>query len=264
MYGVPRSQAHPRAWEETEAILRPLTEELVMGRHGPRVIGGDFNRPAGSSRELAIWRDHGWQEIQDLALARWGKAVEMTCKHATRHDFLWLSPEAAALCSGSEVHHSFVDHVVLEAKLHVPSSACRIFTWPRPSTIPWDDTQVDLWHQTATPFRVDPRVLDSTQWFQDFTGRLRFPHLWRVQAKGCRFNARAVPLALSLAPGRCVPGFCGPAGRGRLSSPMTCWDVKSSVGFSDCAGYRASSMPSVSVSRRTRRGNTAPNSGAQS
>ncbi|CAE7303526.1 rnhA [Symbiodinium pilosum] len=156
VYGVPRSQAHPRAWEETEAILRPLTEELVMGRHGPRVIGGDFNRPAGSSRELAIWRDHGWQEIQDLALARWGKAVEMTCKHATRHDFLWLSPEAAALCSGSEVHHSFVDHVVLEAKLHVPSSACRIFTWPRPSTIPWDDTQVDLWHQTVSPLVAGP------------------------------------------------------------------------------------------------------------
>ena len=126
VYGVPRSQAHPQAQAETEAILQPLTKEVVLGRKGPRAIAGDFNHPHGASREIAIWQEHGWQEVQDLALARWGKAIEMTCRGATRHDFIWLSPEAAAMCCGSGVHHSFADHVVLEAVLRAPPNACSI------------------------------------------------------------------------------------------------------------------------------------------
>ena len=112
VYGVPKSQAHPSAFTETEQILKPLTREIVFGRRGPRVIAGDFNHPAESSGEIAIWREQGWQEIQDLALARWSSQIEMTCKGASRHDFIWLSPEAATLCCGLAVHHSFADHVV--------------------------------------------------------------------------------------------------------------------------------------------------------
>ena len=174
VYGVPRSQAHPHAQEETEAVLQPLTREVVLGRKGRR----DFNHPQGSSREIAIWQEHGWQEVQDIAQARWGKAVEMTCRGATRHDFIWLSPEAAAMCCGSGVHHSFADHVVLEAILRVPPNTCSICTWPRPATIPWEETDIENWHRTAMPFESSPVGHEPTQWFREFT------NAWECSVEG--------------------------------------------------------------------------------
>ena len=169
VYGVPRSQAHSNAFEDTEHILRVLTREVVLGRHGPRVIAGDYNHPASASAEVAVWRAHGWQEIQELAFARWGNIIEMTCKGASRHDYVWLSPEAIALCTGSEVHHSFADHVVLEAKLQVPQAAGRVCTWPRPATIPWQDVNIPSWHSAAVPFLGQLAYQDPTTWYGEFT-----------------------------------------------------------------------------------------------
>ena len=59
VYGVPQSQAHPQALAETERILGPLTKELILGRHGPRVIAGDFNHPISALRDLGIWMENG-------------------------------------------------------------------------------------------------------------------------------------------------------------------------------------------------------------
>ena len=170
VYGVPRSQAHTRALEDTERLLQPLTREVVLGRKGPRIIAGDFNHPAEACREIAIWQGEGWQELQDIALARWGTPVEMTCKGASRHDFVWLSPKAIALCHGASVHHSFADHVVLEAKFCVHSDSGTIFTWPRPSNIPWHEVDVAGWHAAAMPYEGSLESLEASQWFCGFTG----------------------------------------------------------------------------------------------
>ena len=169
VYGVPRSQAHPCALVETEQLLAPLTKEVVLGRHGPRIIAGDFNHPSASLQDIALWKERGWQEIQDIARDRWGATIEKTCKGATQHDYIWLSPEAIALCQGSQIHHIFADHVVLEAKLCVPHTACNVFTWPRPATIPWEDVDVETWHATAEPYSKAPVSAEPTQWFQEFS-----------------------------------------------------------------------------------------------
>ena len=142
--------------------LKPL-------RRGPCVIAGDFNHPAESSGEIAIWREQGWQEIQDLALARWSSQIEMTCKGASRHDFIWLSPEAAILCCGSAGHHSFADHVVLEAKFRVSSASSTVCTWPRPACIPWEEVDIACWHEAATPYPEALSDSNATEWFRGFT-----------------------------------------------------------------------------------------------
>ena len=172
VYGVPRSQAHPQTLEDTERILEVLTKEVVMGRQGPRVIRADFNHPIHSSREIAVWQAQGWQEIQDLGQTRWSRGVEMTCKGASRHDYIWLSPEAVMLCCGAEVHHSFVDHVVLEAKFRAPTTAGQVFTWPRPATIPWHEVALEQWHASAAPFVQILEGQDPTAWFKAFS------HCW--------------------------------------------------------------------------------------
>ena len=46
VYGVPKLQAHPQSFEDTERLLQPLTREIVLGRKGPRVIAGDYNHSA--------------------------------------------------------------------------------------------------------------------------------------------------------------------------------------------------------------------------
>ena len=169
VYGVPKSQAHPQALAETESILEPLTREVVLGRHGPRIIAGDFNHPTHALRDLGIWMEKGWVELQSLALARWGRPIENTCKEASRHDFIWLSPEAAALCRSADYHRIFADHIVLEAVLYVPPTSGFIRTWPRPATVPWEDIDIESWHVSATPLAREDIPEDSSQWFQDFT-----------------------------------------------------------------------------------------------
>ena len=169
VYGVPRSQAHPKAHAETEELLAPLTREVVLGRHGPRIIAGDMNHSVSTSSEMAIWAAKGWRELQDLALERWGRPVEMTCKQATRHDYIWLSPEAVALCRGADTHHVFADHIVLEAKLQVPPSMVQVSTWPRPASIPWEEVEISAWHAMARPFVPGQEDVDPTCWFRHFS-----------------------------------------------------------------------------------------------
>ena len=171
VYGEPKSQAHPQALADTERILGPLTRELILGRHGPRVIAGDFNHPISALRDLGIWMENGWVALQSLAQARWGTPIANTCKDATRHNFVWLSPEAAALCQGSMTHRLFADHLVLEAKLHVPPAAGFVRTWPRPATIPWEDLDIASWHEGSRTQQAS--ASDPTEWFQTFTRDLQ-------------------------------------------------------------------------------------------
>ena len=105
VYGYARS--HARAVASTEALLGPITQEIVLGRTGVRVICGDFNASEDDFLQVQMWKQHGWIEIQQLAWERWGTPKVPTCKGMTQRDYIFLSPEAAALCVGSQVSDVF-------------------------------------------------------------------------------------------------------------------------------------------------------------
>ncbi|OLP89203.1 LINE-1 reverse transcriptase-like [Symbiodinium microadriaticum] len=168
VYGFARGQTHEAALQQTNDLLVPLTKELVLGRKGPRIIGGDFNHDAESLQCTHIWRNQGWCEAQELRLQRWQIPLEPTCKGATRRDFLWLSPEAVALCTGVSVEHHFAEHATLSAVLQVPDKGRSITTWPRPQELPWHEIDVEAWH--AADVHHAPAVQSNlTDWYAQFS-----------------------------------------------------------------------------------------------
>ena len=137
------SRGHPQATAATEALLKPITKELVFGRVGPRVICGDLNADEDALLQTQIWRQQGWIEIQDLAWQRWGHIPAPTCKAATRRDFLYLFCEVAALCSDSAVLEIYQEHSTVAAKVVIASNAGAVRCWPRPAEIPWNSIALD-------------------------------------------------------------------------------------------------------------------------
>ena len=159
VYGYSRS--HPQATAATEALLEPITREIVFGRIGPRMICGDLNAEEDTLVQTRIWRQQGWIELQELAWQRWGTVPSPTCKDATRRDYLYLSPEVAAICVDSSVLSVFQEHSTLSAKLRIASNAGAIRYWPRPATIPWSSIALDgLQGQAHASL---PQALDTTQ-----------------------------------------------------------------------------------------------------
>ena len=147
VYGYVSGPTWPDARPRTDNMLRCLTHELVLGARGLRAITGDFNHDLETLEQCAIWRSHGWIELQNLAESLWGTAIRPTCKHATRRDYIWLSPEAAACCVQASVIEVFQEHSTLIAGFSLPGHAVSEITWPLPSEIPWPEVHVDDWHR---------------------------------------------------------------------------------------------------------------------
>ena len=167
VYGYPTGGAHHDPLARTDSLLETYTKEIVLGRKGVRVICGDYNHSEGSLEQLSLWRQAGWVEAQTLALSRWQQVEQHTCKYATKRDFLYLSPEAAAACASVTVRHDFAEHATVIASLGLQVLLEPVQRWPQPSELPWDEVAVDAWHHVGhhppTNFR------SPTQWMQDFS-----------------------------------------------------------------------------------------------
>ena len=201
VYGYPKSAAHPRARDQTDALLQTLTTELVLGRSGPRIICGDLNHDQHVLSELDVWRSRGWVEAQTLASERWMQAPTPTCKGVTHRDFLFLSPEAAALCHRVQVLDHFQEHSTVVASLRVPAQAQVLHAWPRPSLVPWTDVDIQAWQAGGSHAPVEAR--DPTEWFQAFSSA------WETSLDGF----------VSEAPSCRLPQACH--GRARRLKPQT-------------------------------------------
>ncbi|CAE7655752.1 unnamed protein product [Symbiodinium sp. CCMP2456] len=168
VYGYPQGPTWPDALQRTEQLLCSITREVVLGSRGFRVICGDFNHDHTRLHQCELWRSQGWVEAQDLAHMIWGTAPQPTCKHATRRDFVWLSPEAAAYCVQVQLIEVFQEHSTLIAGFSLPCHAVVETSWPLPAELPWADVDVDAWHLLAGHQPVAP-VPDSTRWFSAFS-----------------------------------------------------------------------------------------------
>ena len=149
----------------TERLLESLTKEVVLGRRGVRLISGDFNHWHGHLNQVRIWQQQGWIEAQDLAEARWHQTPVATCKGATRRDFVFLSPEAAALCASVQVHDVFAEHSTVVANLRM-TGASPMQSWPLPAEIPWSSVDLQAWTHACTPISTD--ASSSTRWLRSF------------------------------------------------------------------------------------------------
>ncbi|CAE7325636.1 unnamed protein product [Symbiodinium sp. CCMP2456] len=167
VYGYPTGPTWPDALTRTDNMLRCLTQELVLGARGFRVITGDFNHDIDRLDQCAVWRSHGWVELQCLAERLWGVAPQPTCKHATRRDFIWLSPEAAACCIKAQVLDVFQEHSTLIAGFSLPGHSVSEITWPLPSEIPWASVNIDSWHELGSHAPVVAK--DSSRWYSEFS-----------------------------------------------------------------------------------------------
>ena len=158
VYGFPTGPTWPQAKSLTSSLLEILTQEVVFGSQGPRLIGGDFNMGPSDSEQFHLWKRLGWQSAQQLALELWDAPITPTCKGQTERDLVWLSPEAVALCRRVCIHDVFSEHSTVSVRLTSPLTSSQVRVWPLPSAIPWE--QVDSsWHSVPIPsldFDGDP------------------------------------------------------------------------------------------------------------
>ena len=148
VYLPPKGPTYPRASELGESLLTPISEEIVLGRAGLRMILGDMNCPSGSLRQMQLWQSCGWVELQDLMFQKHGVPKQATCKNATSPDQIWLSPELALLVSNVALWNIFPDHQVLIAGLSFPCSRVVEPQWRLPGHIPWDQVNLDQWNSS--------------------------------------------------------------------------------------------------------------------
>lgn len=147
IYGFARSPTHPDATAKTAALLKVVTQELILGRTGCRFVLGDFNEGAHEHQIKETWRLHGWREVQELWQEWYGDPEISTCKGSTKQDQIWLSPELQACLKLVEVcSELFPSHAAVAAFLDLGLMDTHQQEWPQPAFIPWTDIDVDQWH----------------------------------------------------------------------------------------------------------------------
>ena len=133
--------------------------------------------------EFRIWERYGWKEVQLHASSCWQRPVSMTCKKATVVDMIWMSPEATALCINVGCVDLFADHVTLFADFFVPEHEIAIRTWPQPTAIPWDQIDMDKWHNhLAASSLPDLETTSDTAFFTAWAQH------WESALDGCVKN----------------------------------------------------------------------------
>jgi hypothetical protein len=136
--------AHTKATKDKiDTLLQRLTERIVFQSQGFRALVGDFNATTADLAQFAIWREHGFRELQEIAASRWNQPIATTCKGKSTRDHFWISPELADKLLEAHVCDSFFpDHAVVYGKF-ADFGPFPIPVWFKPHAIPWDDIPQD-------------------------------------------------------------------------------------------------------------------------
>ena len=133
IYGLPVA---PRA---TEVLLEAVTRRVILQGTGPRFIAGDFNLQPQALSHAQVWAEHGFFDVQDLWHQRTGVLPQVTCKNATRKDYVFVSAELQPLLREVTVDPAwFPDHSLLMATFDVQglSQPRPIWRLPRHRPLP--------------------------------------------------------------------------------------------------------------------------------
>ena len=179
-YGFPAGPTWPDSKRLTNQLVATLSQDLVVGGTGPRIIAGDFNCTSQQLDEFKLWESYGWCEVQQHAHHCWQQPMVPTCKGSTIVDMMWMSPEAARMCTYVGHTQLFTDHVTLFADFAVPQKITNILTWPRPTSIQWDKINQETWHYNLGRSPAPEEVASSsTQFFSEWA------HHWETALDGC-------------------------------------------------------------------------------
>lgn len=160
VYLPPRGPSYPNARHLSELLLQRVSEEIVFGRQGPRIILGDFNCEAGSLDAMKLWGAQGFVEVQSWFASMFGFQPRKTCKGATAPDQIWVSADILPLLTNIGTWRIFPDHDVLMIGLSLPRCSPFERQWPLPARIPWDHVDFDLWASQAPLQSIRSRFLE--------------------------------------------------------------------------------------------------------
>ena len=149
LYGWPSSATWPKSRQWTNRLLQQLSETLIKGHQGPRFVAGDFNGTEEEFPELAVWRQNGWQEIQDIAQRVYQQKVQPTYGNTSRIDMIFVSPELAQHLQHVGLQQSGAGHAALYADFRIPCKHAHELHWPLPARIPWDHLDTGTWKHHA-------------------------------------------------------------------------------------------------------------------
>lgn len=174
VYLPPRGPTFPQARHMSELLLTRVTEEIVFGRQGPRVILGDFNCEAGSLDSMKLWVEQGFVEAQAWFSHTYGFSPRHTCKGATAPDQIWVSQELLPFISNIGTWPIFPDHDVLAVGLSLPMSGPSFeMQWPLPGRIQWESVDPNLWASQVPLISIQDRFNS----FQDGVPATQKKHL---------------------------------------------------------------------------------------
>ncbi len=143
----PKGPSYPNARQLSELLLQRISEEVVFGRQGPRLILGDFNCVAGSLDAMKLWSTQGFVEVQSYFSSVYGYTPRMTCKGATAPDQIWVSAEVIP----------FLDMLIIG--LSLPDCPKYEKQWPLPGRIPWNYVDSNLWNDQPPLESIRSRFL---------------------------------------------------------------------------------------------------------
>ena len=136
-YGYPTGKLHVNARERTESLLQIGFDRLLQAS-GPRYFAGDWNHELTALSLPLRLQQYGWLEVQALEAKRTGHSPRVTCKGATRKDFLFLSPELAQWFDSLRIDdESFPDHSTLLCQFRGGPRSFDRFVWPCPLPVDW-------------------------------------------------------------------------------------------------------------------------------
>ena len=165
-YGFAHQSDSVTTKDMTNQLLCQLTQQVVANQHGLAFVAGDWNQHFGDLREPRRWESWGWKDVQQLAQERWGVEPSNTCKHTSRKDFLYLSPQLQKLViSVTNTWDKFSDHSVLSAVLHFPGGPPRVAKWFTPKPILYHDQHEVRLIQNSQGQPL-PRESDPTQQYE--------------------------------------------------------------------------------------------------
>ena len=179
-YGFSAGPTWPDNKRLTSQLLATLSQDLVVGGTGPRIITGGFNCTCQQLEEFKLWESYGWVEAQQHAHQCWQQPIVPTCEGSTVVDILWMSPEAARMCRNAGHISTFPDHVTLFGDFEIPEKVTNILTWPKPTSIPWSQIDKEKWNNDLiTSTAPDDVSSCSTQFFAEWAQH------WEEALDGC-------------------------------------------------------------------------------
>ena len=196
VYGTPYGATHARARDTTNLLLRHAIDRLLL-TSGPRYLAGDFNHDHDKLPELQRIRNLGFVEVQDLHCSRTGILPKATCRHKTRRDFLFISPELIPMFQSCRIDDTvWVDHATIVAEFQGGKEALVRFPWPQPNAMPWT-TIVNRPLGNILPFRAD---CDSSIEYQKFWAEVEHDAVMAAQSATVRLPPKALGRGSRVAP----------------------------------------------------------------